>query len=308
MLRSFLIYLSKSQTAYNMVMKLAVAQHASRRFVAGETVEDVVKVAKRLEARGFRTSLNRLGEHVDTAGQADEATTAYVQLLDTIAESGIRSNVSVKPSNLGLVISEKLCTENMIRILEKAKATENFIRFEMEDSPYTDKTLSVFRKVRDQYCNIGVVQQAYLYRTQADLRDLLARDASIRLCKGAYLEPESIAFQRKADVDANYKKLAEMLILDDGPHGFATHDPKMMDHIKQFTTRQAVDTKRNEFQMLYGVRRDLQEQLLRDNWNVRIYLPYGTHWYPYLMRRMAERPANMFFILGNLIKESGARI
>jgi proline dehydrogenase len=303
-LRSTLLYLSESQRAYNLLMKLAISKKISARFVAGDTAAKAIDVARQLEERGFHTSLNLLGEGVKTPEQAISTTDSYITLLDTISQSGVGSNISVKPTNLGLSMGEDLCLGNLLRIAAKANETGNFIRFEMEGSQWTQPTLNVFYQALEQYGNIGIVIQAYLYRSEDDLREIISRGGTIRLVKGAYLEPSNVAIQKKADVDRNYKKLAEMLILSGGRHAFATQDEHIINYIRCFIRKHDLDESKSQFQMLYGVRRDLQERLLAEGCNTLVYLPFGTRWYPYFVRRLAERPANILFIVSSLAKES----
>lgn len=303
-LRSTLLYLSESRLAYDLLMKLAVSKRMSARFVAGDTAARAMQIAKELEGRGFHTSLNLLGEGVETEEQAAATTRSYLNLLDSISQSGISSNISIKPTNLGLAISEDLCLENLLRIAAQAKGCGNTIRFEMEGSQWTQPTLNVFYRALEQYDNIGIVIQAYLYRSEDDLRKIISRRGTVRLVKGAYLEPSSVAIQKKSDVDRNYKKLAEMLILSGGRHAFATQDERIINYVRCFIRKRDLDESKSQFQMLYGVRRDLQDRLLAEGCNVLVYLPFGTRWYPYFVRRLAERPANILFIMTALAKES----
>jgi proline dehydrogenase len=226
----------------------------------------------------------------------------YIKILDRINETGINSNVSVKLTQLGLDVSRELCYENTRQIVENASNHTNFVRIDMEDSTKTGPTIDVFKRLRDNFDNVGIVIQSYLYRSENDLRDLLSIGARVRLCKGAYDEPPLVAFADKADTDANFIRLMKMLLSSGIYHGIATHDEKMIAATKQFAAEQDVAPDKFEFQMLFGVRRDLQEQLVAEGFRIRVYVPYGKYWYPYFMRRLAERPANLWFVLKNMLK------
>jgi len=316
MLRPLLLHLSHARWARNLVTRFRFARRAAARFVAGETIEEAIAAIRALNAKGLNASLDHLGENVTTEADATCATEDYLFALDQIAASGIRSNVSLKLTQLGLEVDEAICEYNLRRILEKARATQNFVRLDMESTAYTDRTLAVFRALHCEFDNLGLVLQAYLYRTEKDLIALMEEKAPIRLCKGAYDEPPDKAFPRKADVDANYLKLARNLLdharalppADSGRRpplaALATHDEKMIVAAKTYAAAAARKIPREyfEFQMLYGIRRDLQERLAAEGYRVRIYVPYGTEWYPYFMRRLAERPANVWFFLSQLLR------
>jgi proline dehydrogenase len=222
--------------------------------------------------------------------------------LDTIHANKLDSNVSLKLTQFGLGIEEEFCKQNVESVVVRAKEFNNFVRIDMEGSPYTDSTLRVFKSLRKQYENVGIVLQAYLYRTEKDVRDVLQADARVRLCKGAYKEPPEIAFKEKSGTDANFIKLMKILLKSGIYHGIATHDPAMIQATKDFAAQNNISKEKFEFQMLYGIRRDLQDNLLKEGYHVRVYVPYGGEWYSYLMRRMAERPANLLFVLRNLIR------
>jgi proline dehydrogenase len=283
-----------------------LARKFASRFVAGETVDEAVAAAIELGKRGITPSLDLLGESVRVESEAVAARDQYLVMLDRMAAQGVEANVSVKLTQMGLDIDEDLCNLNISRILDKARALRGFVRLDMEGSDYTQRTLDFFtQRLFGTYgSHCGVVIQSALRRSERDIQDLVAMKARVRLCKGAYLEPPEIAFPDKKDVDRNYVTLMERLLLEGNYPGIATHDDKIITHARRFIRRQDIDTSRFEFQMLYGVRRDLQGRLRQTGYNMRVYIPFGTQWYPYLMRRLAERPANIAFILGNLIRES----
>jgi proline dehydrogenase len=309
MFRSFFLYLSASGRARRLLMALPFATRVARRFVAGETLDDAVRAVRALNAKGIFASLDHLGENVHTEADANRAAGEYVELLDRIAKTGINSNVSLKLTQLGLDISEDVCVNHMRRILQHAQELGNFIRIDMESSAYTERTLRVFRTLREEYNfkNVGVVIQAYLYRSERDVRQLASEGANIRLCKGAYKEPPDVAFPDKADVDKNYVKLAQ-IFLDDSARArgayvaFATHDEKMIAAAKDCAASHKIPKEQIEFQMLYGVRSQRQEQLAAEGHRMRVYVPYGSEWYPYFMRRLAERPANVWFLARNFLR------
>jgi proline dehydrogenase len=274
--------------------------------VAGETIDEAVQAARELARRGITASLDFLGESVTVESEAIAARDQYLQMLDRLAAAGQEVNVSVKLTQMGIDIAEELCYANMSMILDKARELGGFVRLDMESSEYTQKTLDFFTQrlfgAYREHC--GVVIQSALRRSEGDIENLIALKARVRLCKGAYLEPPTVAFPDKKDVDKNYRLLMERLLLEGSYPGIATHDVALIEHAKRFTQSQHIPSRRFEFQMLYGVRRDLQAQLRQAGYNMRVYIPFGTQWYPYLMRRLAERPANIAFILGNLVRES----
>ncbi|HEX6407135.1 MAG TPA: proline dehydrogenase family protein [Gemmatimonadales bacterium] len=269
-------------------------------------MDQAVAAAGELAQRGITASLDLLGESVTVEAEAVAARDQYLQMLDRLAQAGREVNVSVKLTQMGIDIDENLCQANMTRILDKARSLRGFVRLDMESSEYTQKTLDFFtQRLFDNYReNCGVVIQSALRRSEADIADLIRLKARVRLCKGAYLEPPTVAFPDKKDVDRNYVRLMERLLREGNYPGIATHDEKIIQHARQFTQREQIGSERYEFQMLYGVRRDLQGRLRQAGYNMRVYIPFGTQWYPYLMRRLAERPANIAFILGSLVKES----
>ncbi len=309
MMRSTLLWLSERQSIFNFVRRNRLAKHFASRFVAGESITTALAAAKDLEAKGITTSLDLLGESVHKPAEAEQARDMYVAILRGMQEAGVEVNASVKLTQMGLDIDPELCERNMRAILDVARDTGAFIRLDMEGSDYTDLTLDFFeqRLFPDYGQHVGVVLQSALKRTTRDTERMIALGARVRLCKGAYLEPPSIAFEDKADVDAHYVRLMEALISRGNYPGIATHDEVMLTATREFVARENIPADRFEFQMLYGVRRDLQEQLVADGFRMRVYIPFGTQWYPYLMRRLAERPANITFILGNILKERTRR-
>jgi proline dehydrogenase len=305
-MRQSLLWLSEQRRIFDFVRRNRLARKVASRFVAGETIDRAVAAAGELAQRGITASLDLLGESVTVEAEAVAARDQYLQMLDRLAQAGREVNVSVKLTQMGIDIDENLCQANMTRILDKARSLRGFVRLDMESSEYTQKTLDFFtQRLFDNYReNCGVVIQSALRRSEADISDLIRLKARVRLCKGAYLEPPTVAFPDKKDVDRSYVRLMERLLREGNYPGIATHDEKIIQHARQFTQREQIGSERYEFQMLYGVRRDLQGRLKQAGYNMRVYIPFGTQWYPYLMRRLAERPANIAFILGNLVKES----
>jgi proline dehydrogenase len=305
-MRQGLLWLSERQGVFNFVRSNGVARRIAARFVAGETIEQGVAAAAELARRGITASLDLLGESVRVEAEAVAARDQYLCMLDRLAASRAEVNVSVKLTQMGLDVSEELCAANMTAILERAAALGGFVRLDMESSAYTQRTLDFFRtRLFPTYgAHCGVVIQSMLRRSEQDIEDLIALKARVRLCKGAYLEPPAVAFPDKADVDRNYVCLMERLLLAGNYPALATHDEAIIAHARAFARRQAIATDRFEFQMLYGVRRDLQGILRQAGYRLRVYIPFGTQWYPYLMRRLAERPANIAFFLGNIVRES----
>jgi proline dehydrogenase len=320
MLRSFLIYLSQAAWARQMVTGWSFAWRAASRFVAGEKLEDAIRVVKEMNAKGINATLDHLGEHTSDEQKAVQAADDILAALKAIDQTGVRSNVSIKLTQIGLALDEELCAQNLQRILEYSEAHGTFVRIDMEDSPWVEQTLGMYRRMRAECgCqNLGVVIQAYLYRSAKDVERLVSDGARIRLCKGAYKEPEEIAFPKKGDVDANYDRLATKLIDGALNHGapeisdngkippipaIATHDDKRVEFVEDYIQKANLAKSALEFQMLNGIRRDLQEQLAEQGYPVRVYIPYGTEWYPYFTRRLAERPANLWFFLSNFFRK-----
>ena len=276
----------------------------ARRFIAGERVEEAVAAVRELTARRLLLTLDYLGESVRTSAEADVATRDYLRILNVIVESGIERNVSLKLTQLGLDVDRATCVDNLRRILDPATEHGFFVRIDMENSPYTDVTLQILETLWGQgYHNIGVVLQSYLLRTENDVRRVDALGARIRLVKGAYKEPKTVAYQKKADVDAAFVRLMQLLLDESTYPAIATHDPKMIDATKEYAAARGYSKDRFEFQMLYGVRRDLQTSLAAEGYRMRIYVPFGQQWYPYFMRRLGERPANVWFVLKSMLRE-----
>jgi proline dehydrogenase len=307
MLRQGLLWLSQRNGVFRFIRSNPLARRFASRFVAGETIEEGVASARELMSRGITASLDLLGESVTSPAEATAAKDQYLLMLDRMAAAGnIEVNVSVKLTQMGLDIDEDLCRRNMREILERTASHGGFVRLDMEGSDYTQRTLDFFRQHLhpDFGAHCGVVIQSALRRSERDIADLVAMRARVRLCKGAYLEPPDIAFPEKADVDRNYVKLMERLLTEGNYPGLATHDERIIAHARAFVGEHRIAEDRFEFQMLYGVRRDLQQQLRAAGHRMRVYIPFGNQWYPYLMRRLAERPANIAFMMGNIVKES----
>jgi len=305
MFRTIFISLSENRMIRRMAERSAMGRKISGRFVAGMTVADALDATARMNALGMSVSVDNLGENVTNVAEAKESAALYHELIDDITERKLDANVSMKLTHMGLDVDPALARSIASDLVDHAARANNFVRVDMEGSPYTQKTLDLVRELHAQpghAGNVGAVIQAYLHRSEADVRDLCASGIRIRLCKGAYKEKPEIAFQDKADVDANFVNLMKILLESGTYHGIATHDPKMIEATIAFARSESIPPTAFEFQMLYGVRRDLQEQLVRDGWRMRVYIPFGTEWYPYLMRRLAERPANLLFILKNLFR------
>lgn len=318
MLRALLISLSKAEWAKRLVTRWKVAWNVASRFIAGETLEEAMQVIQTLNTAGLNATVDHLGEHTTDAEEARRATEATLEILEEIERRNLRANVSVKLSAIGLTVDRGLCRQNLEQIVSRAKSLGNFVRVDMEDSSLVDATLDLIHWCYDQgYTNVGVAIQSYLYRSEQDTRRLVERRVPIRLVKGAYKEPPEVAYPRKRDVDANFDRLTDVLlqgvveagvpqISADGRFppipGLATHDEARICYAQQRAERLGLPKTALEFQMLYGIRRDLQQELVRAGYPVRIYVPYGTHWYPYFMRRLAERPANLWFFVSNFFR------
>ena len=309
MLRSALLYLSNQPRVFHFVRNNGLAKRFASRFVAGETLDEALDAVRALNARGIRASLDLLGESVTNDREARGTRDAYIEILSRIHAQRLDANVSVKLTAMGLDISEELCVSLMQDVLARAQEYNTFVRVDMESSEYTDRTLHLFEhRLYPHYRgHVGIVLQSYLYRTFTDVEYAVKLGCRVRLCKGAYKEPASVAYAEKKDVDANYVKCLHALLRDGHFPGIATHDPAMINEAKRFARENDIAASRFEFQMLYGVRRDLQERLVREGYGMRVYVPFGTQWYPYLMRRLAERPANVAFITGNVIREALGR-
>lgn len=301
-MRALLLKLSSSPRMARWATRNPLSRRMSRRFVAGESLDEAVAAARALNQAGRTVSLDHLGENVSTEEAARRAGDAYIEIFDRIAAEKIDGNVSLKLTQLGLDISTELCRELLGSIVARADALNNFLRIDMEGSAYTARTIALCLEMRARSANVGTVIQAYLFRSEQDVRDLIAAGCRIRLCKGAYREPPEIAFQKKSEVDANFVRLMQILLPSGIYHGIATHDERMIAATADFAAREGIGKDRFEFQMLYGIRADLQRQLLRDGYRVRVYIPYGSDWFPYFMRRLAERPANVLFILRHLFR------
>ena len=318
MLRSFLIYLSKAAWAQRIVTRWKFAWRAASRFVAGNTIEEAVLVVKELNLRGMNVTLDHLGESTTTREEALKAADDILELLDQIARNNLQANVSVKLTQIGLALDNELCSQNLERILARAGQYRNFVRIDMEDTPYTESTIQLFRQFRAKgYNQTGLVIQSYLFRSEKDVASLLAEGTPIRLVKGAYKEPPELAFPSKRDVDTNFDLLAQKMmdtarVVGVSDHNvdrrippipaLGTHDQKRIMAAKTYAEKIGLPKSSLEFQMLYGIRRDLQNKCLAEGYPVRIYVPYGTHWYPYFMRRLAERPANVWFFVSNYFR------
>ena len=308
MLRTFLLYLSRQPGIFRFVRHNGLAKRFASRFVAGETIASACDAVAELNAKGITATLDLLGESVTNEAEARETGRQYLALLDEMARRKLNANVSVKLTALGQDIRDDLCESVTTEILAKAKALDSFVRLDMEGSPYTQRTLDFFaERLYPTYPGqVGVVLQSALRRTLDDIEWAIAKGCRVRLCKGAYLEPATVAFPDKKDVDATYVEGMRRLLARGHYPGIATHDETIITEVQRYARAEGIGPERFEFQMLYGVRRDLQERLVRDGWRVRVYVPFGTQWYPYLMRRLAERPANIAFILGNVLRETFA--
>jgi proline dehydrogenase len=304
-LRSAFIALSKNRPLRSFCENTRFGRRMSSRFVAGMEIGDALRVAEAVNHQGMHVTLDSLGESVSTEAEAQKAADIYHELLDWINARKVDANISVKLTQMGLELSPELAEGIAVSLAEHAKSLGNFVRIDMEDSSLTQVTLDIVRRANarpDLRGSIGIVIQSYLYRSQADIEQLLADGIRVRLCKGAYKEPPEVAFPSKADVDKNYVKLSEVLLASPLYHGLATHDEAMIAAAKSFASRNGIEPGNFEFQMLYGVRRDLQRQLVREGYNVRVYVPFGREWYPYFMRRLAERPANVLFLARNFFR------
>src|SRR5215212_11924145 len=302
--RSALIWLSRQEGLKDFATRFRFFKKLTTRFVAGETIDEAVSYIRQINAENCTASFDHLNESVGTEAEAEAEVTEYLNILGRITETQIRSNVSIKLTQFGLGLDPELAYRNARRVVGEARKRGNFVRVDMEGSDVTQATIDIFKRLRAEFGlnDVGIVLQSYLYRTYADAQELVKLPARIRICKGAYNEPPEVAFPDKKDVDANYVKVMQVLLSSGVYHGIATHDPKMVDATIDFATREGIGKEKFEFQMLYGIRRDLQRQLARDGFNVRIYVPYGKHWYPDFMRRLAERPANVWFVMKNLVK------
>jgi proline dehydrogenase len=306
-LRGIFLWASRRRSLQRLATSTALTRRLVRRFVAGETLEEALEALERLRQAGLRTTVDVLGESVDSEDAARQAADRYIETLDALVRRGLDGNVSLKLTQMGLDVDPSFCRSNLGRVLARAAGSGAFIRIDMEDHTRTDATLALARDMRRTYPEIGVVIQSYLRRSAADVEALIAERMRVRLCKGAYNEPPSVAFASKGEVDESYRVLMERLLLDGNYPAIATHDERLIEHARQFAAAHGIDASRFEFQMLFGVRRDLQRRLVNDGYTVRIYVPYGAEWYPYFMRRLAERPANVLFVLRSLVREGRGR-
>ena len=304
--KAFFFTLSRSAALKRLASKYGMANPESfaRRFIAGETVEEAIRDARLLQERGLLLTLDYLGESVKTSDEATAATREYLRLIEVIVASGIERNLSLKLTQLGVDVDRATCVDNLRRILEPAARHGFFVRIDMENSPYTDVTLEVFETLwQQEYRNVGLALQAALRRTEQDVRRMITLGARVRLVKGAYKEPPTVAFQQKAEVDESFRRLMRLL-LENGPYpAIATHDERLIEETRAYASEKKLGRGRFEFQMLYGIRRDLQASLVADGYPVRIYLPFGRQWFPYFMRRLGERPANVAFVLRAIVQE-----
>ncbi len=308
MMRSILLWLSQRQSLANFSRKNRIARGIASRFIAGDTIAEGVEAVADLASRGTAATLDLLGESVTKMEEADRAAAEYIEILQALHLAGVEVNASLKLTQMGFDIDEPACERNIRGILDVAKELDGFVRIDMEGSVHTQRTLDLFRRLHPAYgSHTGVVIQAALRRSTKDIEELISEQARVRLCKGAYLESAEVAFPDKSDVDAHYVRLMKALMKEGNYPGLATHDEVIIRQAQEFATSEGVDRDRFEFQMLHGIRRDLQEQLVADGWRLRVYVPFGTQWYPYMMRRLAERPENIGFLVRGVLKEKRRR-
>ena len=319
MLRTILIYLSQANWARQIVTRWSFVRSAASRFIAGEELDDAISVIKTLNAKNINATLDHLGEHTSNPEKAIQATDDIISIIERIHQEGVRSGVSIKLTQIGLDVDEDMCKDNLDRILQTAKERSSFVRIDMEDSQWVEKTLKFFNRALEAFGpeTIGIVIQSYLYRSEKDVSELLKHGARIRMCKGAYKEPEDIAYPDKADVDQNFDLLVRLMydgckengtpvVSENGKippiPAVASHDDVRIDYAKRLLDERGLPKEAVEFQMLHGIRRDLQESLVEEGYPVRVYVPYGSEWYPYFTRRLAERPANLWFFISNFFR------
>jgi proline dehydrogenase len=303
MLRNFLLFLSREQRLRRWMERSPAAHRVAHRFVAGDRMDQALAACRRINHEGIAATLDYLGENVTSLQEAAECRDAYLRTLSAIVENGIESHVSLKLTQFGIDLCEEACRNNVTGLVKYAADSGSFVRVDMESSGYTERTLRLVEDLHERYGACGTVIQAYLYRSSKDIARLNSRGIRVRLCKGAYLEPPDVAFARKRDVDRNYRELARVLLAEGSYPAIATHDEAIIRDLIAHCRRNAIPADRFEFQMLYGIRRDLQRMLVSEGYRVRVYIPYGEAWYPYFMRRLAERPANLLFLAKNLLKE-----
>jgi proline dehydrogenase len=289
--------MSRQKKFAERITRIGVFKRMAYRFVAGEGIDQAIEVANVLNKNNIKVTFDHLGENVSNEEQAKQAADEYIVILEEIKKNNCSANVSLKLTQMGMDIGHSFCLNNVERIVKKAKELNNFVRIDMESSNYTDLTLDIFKQLKQRYDNVGIVIQAYLFRSSKDIDEIIKIKGRVRLCKGAYMEPSTIAFKKKRDTDANFIELMKKLLMDSEYHAIATHDEKMIQATINFAKEKGIPKDKFEFQMLYGIRRERQLELANDGYNVRIYVPYGKEWYPYFMRRLGERPANLFFIL-----------
>jgi proline dehydrogenase len=302
MLKRTLLYMAHNEAVRRFVMNNRAARSVSQRFVAGSHLEEAIEAARALNGQGLYVSLDHLGENVATEPEARAATQDYMEILDRVKATDVDANISIKLTALGLDISAQLCEENISRILEHAQQFPIFVRIDMEGSAYTRRTVELTLRLHERFEHVGTVIQSCLYHSKKDVEQLILQGIRVRLVKGAYREPKSLAFQNKSAVDHNYVRLMTLLLQKGNYPALATHDEALINAACRFARDNGIGQSAFEFQMLYGIRRDLQEKLVQKGYNVRVYVPYGAQWYPYLMRRMAERPANLMFVLGHALR------
>jgi proline dehydrogenase len=307
-MRSVLISLSHRRSLARLAVRSPLTRPVVGRFVAGQTLQEALPAIAALKKAGLRTTVDVLGESVTASEQAVAAVETYLDTIASLSERGLDINVSLKLSQMGLAIGRDFCIGNVLRVLDALRGVDGFLRIDMEDHTCTDITLDIWRAAHEAYPKVGVVIQSVLRRSQADVEMILAAGGTVRLCKGAYAEPSSVAYKTKGAVDANYARLMERLLVSGSYAALATHDPKLIGRAIEIAEREGIGPDGFEFQMLYGIRRDLQRTLMDRGYTVRIYVPYGGEWYPYFMRRLAERPANVGFMLRALFKEEGRRL
>ena len=302
--RSALLFLSRQEKLKDIATSFKPFKKMTTRFVAGEDIEEAIAAIRAINEKGCTASFDHLNESVSSVEETEGEVREYLKILERIDETGIKSNVSIKLTQFGLEIDPELAYKNARTVVEDAARRGNFVRVDMEHSAVTQITIDIFKRLREEFGldHVGIVLQSYLRRTVGDVEDILKIPARIRICKGAYNELPEVAFPEKKDVDDNYVRVMKMLLSSGVYHGIATHDPNMINATIRYARDNEIEKSKFEFQMLYGVRRDLQEKLARDGYNVRVYVPYGKHWYPYFMRRLAERPANVWFVMKNFFK------
>ena len=302
LLRSTLLYLSRNKAVRNWVETSAIARRLSSRFIAGSSLEEALAVCRKIHSEGIAATLDYLGENVKSLEEAGLCRDMYLRILTAMRDAGIEPNVSLKLTQFGIDFSTAACEENVAALVRAASEMGGFVRIDMEASGYTERTLTIVTRLHERYGACGCVIQAYLHRSAEDVKSLVENGIRVRLCKGAYLEPSDVAFASKADVDRNYLALAATLLTDGVYPAIATHDESMIERVERFVTNHKLSRDRFEFQMLYGIRRDLQKRLVEDGYRLRLYVPFGEAWYPYFMRRLAERPANLLFLVRNMVR------